>query len=81
MKNNKIKKILAGVQTAVLVAGIALANTGCHHHNKGSCGSCTPKTSMQQSSGVNEPNSSCGKGSCAKGSCGKGSCSGKSSCG
>jgi hypothetical protein len=73
MKNEKIKKILAGVQTAVLVAGITLATSGCHKGScgKGSCSSCKSKTTMQQSSGDKDPNSSCGKGSCGKGSCSK----------
>ena len=73
MKNSKIKKILAGVQTAVLVAGITVATSGCQE-KKGPCGSCGSK--MKSSSMVKDANSSCAKGSCSKGSCGgKGSCS------
>jgi hypothetical protein len=73
MKSENIKKILAGVQTVVLVAGITVANAACHNQSK--CSACKSTATMQQPSGPNEPNSSCGKGSCGKGSCSKGSCS------
>jgi radical SAM modification target selenobiotic family peptide len=63
MKSKGIKKILAGVQTAALVTGIAMMTTGCHKEGKSSCSSCSDKTKIEKPS---DPCGSCGKGSCSK---------------
>ena len=74
MSKDRIKKTLAALSVAGLLAGISLSAGGCTlFDGKSSCSSCSGKT-------AEEAKSSCGTGSCgakaeeAKTSCGAGSC-------
>jgi radical SAM modification target selenobiotic family peptide len=62
LKKDTVKKALAALSVAGLLAGISLSATGCRWIGKSACSSCSGKTTEQ-------PKTSCGAGSCTAGSC------------
>jgi radical SAM modification target selenobiotic family peptide len=60
LDKSRLKKALAVLSVAGLIAGSTLTMAGC----KTSCSSCSAKME-----GAEKAESSCGKGSCGKGSC------------
>ena len=71
MANNRLKKVLAGVSIATLIAGAGLTFTGC------TTTSCSGKTSCSGMQKEGSQTSCSGKTSCSGGDSGKTSCSGK----
>lgn len=68
MNRDKLKKVLAGIGIAGLVAGVGL-NNACKKADTGA-EPATDDTAVEQK--ADEAKGSCGKGSCSKGSCGGG---------